>query len=246
MRRSYLALSFILIFALLLSAVIWADWPWDFDATEGGPSGFWESLSLGQYEQSLREAEKAVRQQPGDTEAHLALALLLQERGDGNRAEIEYRQAFPAAEDRPYLQTVLGQLCLARDEWANARRYFENALARLPGLAEAGMGLAQALTGAGDRVAAVGVLRRQVKENPACPEAFLLLGDLLVAAKADPNELVAIYEKAVAGNPAEAELHLRLARALAQSGQTVKARAEYARVLALEPENAEARKALGL
>ncbi|MGE5599000.1 MAG: tetratricopeptide repeat protein [Bacteroidota bacterium] len=242
MRRRLVGLGLILSAAAGLAAA--AGWPWEEDPSFGPLGAAWIWLSAGHFERAAAEAQRIIAKRPSDTEAHLVLALLLQERGDVPRAEREYRLAFPRAADRPYLETCLGQLHLARDEWSAAAAHFRAALAASPDLGQAGLGLAQALAGSGRRADAIGVLRRLVKASPAWPEAFLYLGDLLESGGADPEELSAVYSQGSANNPNHPELHLRLARALSRLGQTDKAREEYGRVLALDPENEEARKAV--
>ena len=244
MRRPYLVFSlFILLCLPIAVGVVLADWPWEFEPPAGPLEVIWDAVAYGEFDGALREAERAVRQRPSDTEAHLILALLLQERGDGNRAEGEYRKAFPKAADRPYLETALGQAALAREEWLPAAGHFQAALKSKPDLSQAGLGLAQAQAGGGDRHRATETLRRVVKSNETYPEAFLLLGDLLQAAGAPAADLVALYEQAIEANPGEVDLHLRLARILLKAGQSARAQKEYARVLYLDPANAEARAA---
>lgn len=244
MRRRLLILGSILVLLTGLAAGLAAGLPWR-ENPSGGPLGpVWLWLTEGYYEEAMAEAEKIVRTRPADAEAHLVLAFLLQERGDIPRAEREYRLAFPKAADRPYLETSLGQLRLARKDWPAAAGHFRAALRASPRLGQAGFGLAQALAGSGDLAGAAAALRKVVKETPAWPEAFLYLGDLREAGGADPSELAELYHQGTAANPNHPELHLRLARVLARLGQSDKAREEYRRVLALDPGNQEARKAV--
>lgn len=243
--RRWMVLILLIAAVFGLAAMALASWPWEEEAPLDPMGGIWNWLGLGYNERALAEAQRIVRLRPADTEAHLILALLLQERGDGNRAEKEFRLAFPRSEDRPYLLTSLGQVALARAEWKTAAGYFREALAKTPDLAQASYGLAQAMAGAGDKRAAIGVLQRLTKDCPAWPAAFLLLGDLMAANGAKLADIAAVYERAGASNPSDVELRLRWARLLQQLGQKDKAREVYANVLMLEPENEEARKALG-
>lgn len=244
MRRCLILI--LLIAAVLgLAGVALANWPWEEENPLGPLGGVWNWLGLGYYERALEEAQRMVKLRPADTEAHLILALLLREKGDGNRAEQEFRLALPRSEDRPFLLTSLGELALARQEWSVAAKYFNEALAKAPDLAQASFGLAQAMAGTGNKRAAISVLQRLTRACPSWPAAVLLLGDYLTASGAKAAELAAVYERAVAANPAEVELYLRLARVLQQLGQKDKARDEYGKVLMLDPENDEASRAIG-
>ena len=248
MRRRSVFFRLVGLGLLVLAAAAWAaQWPWDLDTANGPLTGVFRWLSLGLTKPALEQAESTARLRPFDPEAHLVLALILQERGDQRRAEAEYRLAFPDAKDRPYLLTALGQLYLSRGEWRRAADIFAEASSCLPGLAQAEFGRAQALAGAADRWGAIEILRELVgrEAGRAWPEAFLYLGDLLVEDGAGPQELLPLYEQGVAANPTEIELRLRLARTLSDLGDPARARREYAIVFRLDPENSEARQALG-
>jgi tetratricopeptide (TPR) repeat protein len=97
--------------------------------------------------------------------------------------------------------------------------------------------------GAGRRRQAVATLERFIA-SPVDPEAYMLLGDLLLAEGRGVAARIAVYEKGVKANPDDLDLRLRLARAYVAQGNTKMAKDVYLVILELDPNNDEARKAL--
>jgi len=200
-------------------------------------------VSMGGYDQALDNARLMVKREPKNREARLLLAMLLREEGETGRVETAYRLALTSREDQPYLQTVLGELRLDREEWTESAGYFQRALKADPEMTRASIGLSRALVGQNKQQEAVALLRDLMQRSVAA-EGFYLLGDILKGLGVEPVELIAVYSRGTAANPTDVGMHLRLARALSSAGETAKAEAEYLIVLRWEPDNAEARAAL--
>ena len=106
--------------------------------------------------------------------------------------------------------------------------------------ADYNLGLAWAAEG--DYRTAAAWLARGVEVNPRYPDLWDDLGNCV--ARTDPARAIALYESAIALDPAGARAHMNLGNALLAVGQRERATAAYARAVQLDPTSAYARQRL--
>jgi tetratricopeptide (TPR) repeat protein len=139
---------------------------------------------------------------------------------------------------------LLGHLCQAAGQIAEAADAFHRTGQLSPQDADAHAGLAQALAAQGDRARAVESYRRALHCRPDHAEAQAGLG-LLLAERGQTAEAVDHFRRAVALHPGHAPTHHNLAVALASLGDPAGAEAAFREALRLRPDYAAAHYGLG-
>jgi tetratricopeptide (TPR) repeat protein len=190
----------------------------------------------GREDEAMTAANEALQRDPANTEAHWVLGTLyasrLQrvEQSESAAATADIASAIghleQARPNRKYdlgLLLTLGRLQLAR---GNAQAAIEplNALwQQEPGVADAGLMLAQAYEGVGKPAEAIGVLRDVVTIQPRFVRAWTSLATLLEA-QGDSAGAADAYRQAAAQSPRSADLRLREASSWLAADQPARAR----------------------
>ena len=217
-------------------------------------------LEQGQMDESRSLLEDALRVDPGDARAHLALARIAMARGDPRAAIPHLRLCLDRAGDvAPAWQLLAeayhraGDAGRAADARARAASsppkhfwrdpYLDQVAVRASGTVGIGR-RARALHDAGRGPEAVALLEELVRRNPDSAIARAGLGRMLVLvgqfAAAEPH-----LRQALAIEADQTEVRLYLATAIRQQSRCSEAVVEYRRVIDRQPDHAAALLGLG-
>jgi tetratricopeptide (TPR) repeat protein len=193
---------------------------------------------------AVSEARRAIARGAGGSALADAHARALVAGGDLEAARLEYtalleQPAARAGAIRP-LADVLARLGRPRE----VARLWERAVAWTPGDPEARRELARAHMRSGGWSRAVETCRALLAVDPDETECAYLLADLYAERGLHTAAQMALRER-LARRPADVGALARLARIYESLGRFTEARAQYARILTLEPGNAEARAGVG-
>ena len=171
------------------------------------------ALALGQLEQGHADtalpALQALAASDNGTFADLALIAALARRGELEPA-MKAIDAFGRKQPGPAADALRGQLQLAVKDRPAARHSFEAALAADPGYLPAASGLAALDLVESQPEAARQRFERVLAADPNNLRAMLALAELKQRAGASRDEVAALFQKAIAAHPTEAEPRLRL------------------------------------
>jgi len=193
---------------------------------------------------ALAVLEDAASAAPDDFELILHLGLLRATRGDAEGAAAAHREAVAIDPERALGHLNLGLARLAQGQVGRALVSLERAVALDPELAAAHAGLGYALMhrrNAGERPEHV--LREALRLDPRHRDARANLGQLLLR-RDRPGDAVAVLRLAYRYHPYDADLLFDLALARRAAGDLEVARRDLARVLAIDPNDSEARSIL--
>jgi spermidine synthase/tetratricopeptide (TPR) repeat protein len=191
--------------------------------------------------EALALLEEAARAAPGDFELVLHLGLLRATGGDAEGAAAAHREAVAIDPERALGHLNLGLARLAQGQVGRALVSLERAVELDPELAAAHAGLGYALMhrrNAGERPEQV--LREALRLDPRHRDARANLGQLLLR-RGRPGEAVRVLRLAYRYHPYDADLLFDLALARREAGAPEAARRDLARVLAIDPNDNEAR-----
>ena len=147
----------------------------------------------------------------------------------------------PQAPEAPYR---LGKRALEAKRYNDALRYFEQALARRPDLADARYGLSLVYVAQGKTAEAEAALKQLLQDAPQMAAAHTQLGALYLK-MGRAQAAVDAYRQAVALQPQEAKTHHQLSTALAAQGKAAEAIAQLQQAVRLDPADASAHNDLG-
>ena len=219
----------------------------------------------GQLQEARRELEAAVRAAPGLAEAHLYLGLVLHESQDFAAAAESLDRALALKPGIPGAHELLGYDLLALGRAAEAVPHLDAARRENPGRWQVSVWLGRAYLQAGDADTALGHLLDARASAPSDPELLYLVGkaysqlalrsqaqllasapgspfaDLATAEDHDlngrPDEAMAAYRKALAGNQALPDAWRALGDLERDRGGLRAAVDAYRRALEIQPGN---------
>jgi Flp pilus assembly protein TadD len=154
-----------------------------------------------------------------------------------------WKAELPKAPRDPVVNNNLAAAYSARGEHARALPLLETALASAPGYWRAHVNLGIARQALGDRAGARLAYAQAIRIAPGASSPVLFLARLH-AEEGDLAGAVALLSQARRISPEEAQLARIQGEYLARLGRTVEARQAYGAALALDPRDAEARRAL--
>ena len=204
---------------------------------------YWRVARVGE---AIHEAEDVLKSDPNYPDAHRLLARVYWHMLGENQSEkvnkdaldkaIEHMEALTRQEpsDTDSWQ-VLGRLYKLNNEPKKAEEAYRKVLNVDPDSKEGLSSLAQLDFEQGDYAGAVDLLKKIPEDDMDPP----LLGMLAYsfAETRDYDSAVATYEKAIAKDPDNQELHRAYAQALLGMGNTPAARAEYEKILKADPDD---------
>ena len=139
-----------------------------------------EYYRLGEVEPALKNAQKALAEDPNNAQAHNVIATIYQQLKQPDKAEEHFRIALGLTPDDPYLLMAWGNFLCERGDHAGAEAQYQQALANplfnAPWVAETRAAIC--LRRAGNTSAAEQALRRALSANPTYPPALLEMAEL--------------------------------------------------------------------
>jgi tetratricopeptide (TPR) repeat protein len=200
-------------------------------------------LEAGQQEAAIDSLARATQLSSDLPSAVTQLARALLAAGRGSEA-VPYYQRLLAGNPSAETSNEYGSLLVELNDYKAAARSFRNALARVPGDARLHANLAHALHCLGDFRGAVEAGRRAIDLDARLPEAYLHLGNSLLALNA-LYEADAAYRSGVEIAPDHAALHTAHAMAERALGRLADAETSARRAIALCPSAADTLALLG-
>lgn len=159
---------------------------------EVAPQSVWGLMAAGEAHESQGNTDAAVsdyeavlKKDPSRPNVHFRIGRTLLARAEGKSDEADVKRA--AEEFRTELEIdpanansayELGEICRKQGDAAEARKYFEQAVASYPSFEEAHVGLATVLVTQGNAELAGEHLRKAVELNPADPVAWYRLAQV--------------------------------------------------------------------
>jgi Flp pilus assembly protein TadD len=172
--------------------------------------------------------------EPGCVEAQFLLAIICQETGDLEQAEIWYRRTLEAHPSDAEIHFRLGLLLATRSRTAEAVEHFREAARLRPDSPEVWNNLGNALFLLGQTADAVRSYRRAVQLRPAYPEACQNLGKALREEEQLAEGLVC-YRESVRLRPEDPRYRMNLALAFLEIGDTAPAEEQLRQYLRIIP-----------
>jgi tetratricopeptide (TPR) repeat protein len=199
----------------------------------------WAALGLARHK--LGEAagaatawRRALGLSPGQEEARVNLANLLQSQGRDPEAAALYREGLVRLSKSSSLWTNYGALLWKTGQYPAAIAAQQEALRLKPGDPVALLNLGLALKATGDLEGAEAALRESIRRRPSGALAHNALGALLVA-RGDWNGAASSFAEAARANPGLAAAHANLGRACERLGRWREAADAYRQAILCDP-----------
>lgn len=203
--------------------------------------------ALGDHPGAETAFRRALALDPALLPAQFNLANLLRDRGRLDEAEQHYRQVLALDPRFVRAHTNLGNLLRTRGRAAEAVAAHRQALALVPDEAAVHINLGNALRDTGEFPEAIARYRQALRLDPRAVRAAAPLAQLLYERgdEAERPELLALYRRLCALEPADPEPHNALGVVLQEANETDAALAAFRRALAIQPDHAAALNNLG-
>jgi Tfp pilus assembly protein PilF len=206
----------------------------------------WDALGrlmcrTGRCDAFIRESRARTQKRPGAHGPRNALAFALVQTGNLEEAATEAKRVLKDDERNVRAMQVLAQVFARQKKWELARTVLENARLIDPRDAAThnALGLVQLqLKTSTLRAQAMESFATAARLKPDFAEALSNHGAILNEAQ-DFESAVPLLERAVAAAPDYASAHMNLGNAYRGTGKLAQARAEYERVLALQPKDVD-------
>lgn len=176
----------------------------------------------------LEADEKAERERDARIAVTYKRAAEILKKGDMLEAEKVFRSVLEIDPENAQSRSMLAKIAFSRNDPASAKRWIDEAIEKDGRVAEYHYlrGLFEARTGrAADAVPSV---RRSLELDPAFPEAWSLLGSLLLDSRRT-EEALSCFLRAAVLEPSNAAVQLNLASAYAALGRTAEEEAAMER-----------------
>jgi tetratricopeptide (TPR) repeat protein len=186
----------------------------------------------------------ALKLAPDDWILHENFARLLQEIGDSDNAEKEWRRVTELLPHSASAWYSLGNVLDARGKGGEALMCFQRALKLNPNAVEARNGMGLVLASMGRAPEAVKEYQAALRSKPEFAEARVNLG-LTLAQRGEHDAAIREYQTALRYNSNSVAAHLNLGKALMVRGDTNAAIAHYREAVRLKPDHPIAQFNLG-
>jgi Flp pilus assembly protein TadD/tRNA A-37 threonylcarbamoyl transferase component Bud32 len=194
---------------------------------------------------ALFAAQEAVRLNPEDAAAHIALGNLLRDRGDADGAVARYNRAIELKANFPQAHFNLGVALERKGQLDKAVAAYRQAIRLKKDFAVAHNNLGDILVKQGQPKEAEAAFRTALVLQPNYPESCCSLGNSLLDQKR-LEEAEVFLRRAIALKPGYALAHHNLGRALSARNDLNGAIKEFQAAIALAPNLSEARSHLSL
>ncbi|MCU0766537.1 MAG: tetratricopeptide repeat protein [Gammaproteobacteria bacterium] len=196
------------------------------------------------YPAALAEYKVLRRLQPGDADVLFATALLAMQAKDWDEARDAFEALLASGDRQDEARWFLAQTKdLAGDRDAAFDLY--SRIETGPYRADAAMRRAGLMAKRGDLQAALELLRGLRGSEPSRSADIYLAEAELLQKHGTTEEVAAVYAAAIAAHPNDLQIYYARALDASQRGRLADAEADFKRVLAREPEHADALNALG-
>ena len=200
-------------------------------------------LITGRVQQAGDQLKAAADLAPDRADLHGAYALALQQRGDFELAETEYRRALQLDGKSAELRNNLGRLLVLRRELTRAVIELKEAIQLRPNFPQAHHNLALAHTGLGQTDEALAAYRKALEQEPRFAEAWEGLGRVLMDLRQWKAAITAFGNVVALRPTVQAYIFLGIAHAgLDDLDGAIEA---TTKAVELAPDSAEAHDALG-
>ena len=200
-------------------------------------------IEAGEAEAGIEALRQAAELRPGYTAAVTQLAAELGRRGRAAEA-VPYYERLIVHDRRAETLNDLGTLLAGLGRFEAAARCYREGLARAPRDARLHANIAHVLHCRGDHGAAIDHARRAIELDARLPEAYLHLGNALLAIN-EMHAAEAAYRGGLEIAPGHAPLHIAHAMAERALGRVDEAAVSTRRALELGPDAADAVALLG-
>lgn len=193
------------------------------DASQVSPGELYVQIAaeyyrLGEVEQALKNAQKALEEDPNNAQAHNVIATIYQQLRQPDQAEQHFRTALGLTPNDPYLLMAWGNFLCDRGDYAGAAAQYQQALANplfnAPWVGETRAGICARR--AGQMGVAEQALRRALTANPTYAPALIEMAELEQAQghNASAKSYLERYFAAGGRGPKPLLLGVRIERAL--------------------------------
>lgn len=196
-------------------------------------------LKAGRLEDAKRELTSALKANPQDAAAHVALGQVFQRQGAAKRAESEFRRAIDLDASLAIAFSNLGQLQLEQNQFEAAAANLQTAVELEPQMSEAWNNLGLAFLGQDKLELAEKKLRTAIDLKPDFAEAHYNLG-LALDRQDRLDEAEAAYRRTLSIDEDHAKAHNNLGMALGRQGNLPEAAEHFRRAIRLDPGFAKA------
>jgi protein O-mannosyl-transferase len=196
------------------------------------------------YQNVLTFWTDAAMRVPENAGAHNNLGNAYAERGDQDRAILEYRIALELVPEFSDANADLGNALVRKGLYAEALEHYRVALKSEPNASAVRYAYGYALLRHGDTAEARREFETAVRLNPANADAWSNLGDLSAGAE-HWSEAARDYETAVQLRPDSADVRVNLGSVYAQLGRGPEAIEQFQAALRLQPGAADVHNNLG-
>jgi len=192
------------------------------------------------HQEALRRSDAALAVDARSVEARIQRAVILQRLERTKEAAEVLLGALAEVPDDPRLNTAVARLVHLREkDYERARALLNKALSRDPFLVIAWQAMGEVYERTAQTTQAVEAYREGLRRAPDDPELHARLG-ILLARGGLPEAEAHLREAIRLDDEFHPETHVALGAWLAEHDRLTEARAEYERVLAVEPENSGA------
>ena len=203
-----------------------------------GPQPAWaniiDALREGRPRDIVAEAERLLREFPGNEAVLLRCVVVWQGLGHHKRALSAIRGALSVQEETAGLHEAAGVSCAGLRDFIGAIAHWRAALAISPESISVRFRLGEALAVGGHLAEAEAVLHQAAQAAPHSAKVWCLLGRVIVARGDLPRALV-YYQRAIECDPQHGDALMQAGEALAQEGRYHDAMAVYQQVLRRRP-----------
>ena len=193
----------------------------------------------GMLDEAIAEYRQALWFKPFMGTTHILLGAALAKKGDYDEAVAHYKAAIKLDSESAIAQNNLARVLQSQGKVDEAIEHYHTALKLDPKLAEAHNNLGIALLQKNRVADGVAELRESLRLNPTNAESQFNLA-LGLNQQEQWEEAARLFSNTVAAASPDPNAHYQFAMALANSGQTRQAMAQYAAALLLRPDFPEA------
>ena len=193
-----------------------------------------DALREGHPREAAAEAERLLRERPGEEGVLLRCVVVWQALGRHNRALSVIRSALSVQEETADLHEAAGVSCAALRDGAGAIAHWRTALAIAPESALVRFRLGEALAEVGHMAEAEEILRHAVRAAPNWANLWCLLGRV-VGARGGQEEALLCYQRAIQCDPRHGEAFFQAGEVLVHEARYQEAMEVYQRTLRVRP-----------